>query len=488
MKLKHPQLFRSKCYIDGKWQEALSKTTFAVYNPSTQSLIHHVPEMGKEETKLAIQAAAKALPAWKNFTAKQRSEVLKKWHRLILENIDDLAIIMTTEQGKPLLDAKTELLYAASFVEWFAEEAKRVYGDIIPSAVKDQRLLVIKQPIGVVGAITPWNFPSAMITRKCAPALAAGCTMVLKPAEATPFSALALAYLAEEAGIPAGVLNILTGNPKAIGEELTSNPLVSKITFTGSTAVGKLLLGQSASTVKKVTLELGGSAPFIIFANSDIQEAVKGLIASKFRNSGQACICADRIFVEEKIYRPFTEALVKAASALKVGDGFEEGVAQGPLINEAAVEKIERHIQDALLKGAQIACGGKRHLLGKTFFEPSVICDVNPSMQIMQEESFGPIAPLMPFKTEEEVIALANDTRYGLASYIYSREIDQIFRVAEQLEFGMVSVNGGLLSNEVAPFGGVKESGIGREGSRYGIDEYLEMKYICITPSPPAGI
>lgn len=484
MKIKTPGLFRKQCYIDGTWQDAQSDATFAVHNPSTGALIGLVPRMGAEETQRAIQAASLALPDWKARTAKERSQILRRWYELILEHIDDLAAIMTSEQGKPLSEAKMEIRYSANFVEWFAEEAKRAYGDIIPSVVRDQHLLVIKQPIGVVGAITPWNFPSAMITRKCAPALAVGCTIVLKPSEATPFSAFALAELASKAGIPSGALNILTGDPIAIGAEMTSNPLIRKITFTGSTKVGKLLMAQSAGTVKKVSLELGGSAPFIVFADANIESAVEGLIASKFRNTGQTCICADRIFIENTIYDAFIQALVKAVKALKVGDGFEEGVQQGPLINAAAVEKVERHLKDAVSKGAVIACGGKRHSLGKTFFEPTVLDHVNLSMQIMKEETFGPVAPLMRFHTEADVIQMANDTDYGLASYIYSGDMDRIWRVAEALEFGMVSVNGGLFSNEASPFGGVKESGIGREGSKYGLDEYLEIKSICITRGP----
>jgi len=481
MKLKNPALFKQKCYIDGKWRAG--SETFQVHNPSKGTLVGEVPKMGAKETEEAIQAAWRAFPSWSSKTAKERSQIIRRWFELVLENIDDLAAIMTTEQGKPLTEALGEIRYGASFLEWFSEEAKRVYGDLIPSAVKNQHLLVIKQPIGVVGAITPWNFPSAMITRKCAPSLSVGCTIVIKPAEATPFSALALAELASQAGIPPGVLNIVTGDPILIGEELTRNPLVRKITFTGSTRVGKILMAQSAATVKKVSLELGGSAPFLIFADADLESAVKGLIASKFRNTGQACICADRIFVQDSIYEAFTHKLVHAVQTLKVGDGFEPGVQQGPLINSAAVEKVERHIKNAVAKGARIACGGKKHSLGKTFYEPTVLCNVDPTMEIMREETFGPVAPLMPFRTEEEAIRLANDTNYGLGSYLYTRDIDRMWRVAEALEFGMVSVNGGIFSNEVAPFGGVKESGIGREGSKYGIDDYLEIKYICVTPS-----
>jgi len=481
MKLKAPELFRQQCLIDGDWRSSLDGETIAVHNPSKRSLIGAVPKMGKKETQEAIEAAHRALPGWSGKTAKERSRILRRWYELMMEHRDDLAAIMTTEQGKPLTEAQGEIQYGANFVEWFAEEAKRIYGDIIPSEIKQQRLFVIKQPIGVVCAITPWNFPSAMITRKCAPALAAGCTIVVKPAEPTPFSALALAELAERAGFPPGVLNIVTGDPALIGAEMTRNPLVKKITFTGSTRVGKLLMAQSSGTVKKVSMELGGSAPFIVFADADLEAAVEGLIASKFRNTGQTCVCADRIFVEKGVYDAFAAALVNKVKTLKVGDGFEPGVQQGPLINPAAVDKVERHIKDALSKGATLACGGKRHPLGSTFFEPTVLTHVTPSMEILREETFGPVAPLVPFSSEAEAIRLANDTEYGLASYLYSRDVDRVWRVAEAIEAGIVSVNGGIFSNEVAPFGGVKESGIGREGSKYGIDEFIEIKYICIT-------
>jgi len=483
MKLKTPGLFKRNCFINGQWRDN-GRATLQIHNPSKGTLVGEVPKMGAKETKEAIEAAYEAFPGWSGKTAKERSHILQRWYELILDHIDDLAAILTTEQGKPFSEAQGEIRYGANFIQWFAEEAKRVYGDIIPSAVKDQHLLVIKQPIGVVAAITPWNFPSAMITRKCAPALAVGCTIVLKPAEATPFSAFALAELASQAGIPPGVLNILTGDPAAIGSEMTSNPLVRKISFTGSTRVGKLLMAQSANTVKKISLELGGSAPFLVFSDADIDAAVQGLVASKFRNTGQTCICSDRIFVQDQIYDHFTQKLVKAVESLKVGDGFDAGVQQGPLINAASLEKVERHVKDAVSKGARIACGGKQHPLGKTFFEPTVLCNVDSTMQIMREETFGPVAPLMPFHSEKEAIRLANDTNYGLASYIYSCNLDRVWRVAEALEFGMVSVNGGLFSNEVAPFGGIKESGIGREGSKYGIDDYLEIKYICMSPSP----
>ena len=481
IKLKMPSLFKQKCWIDGEWRGA--EETFPVFNPSRGQQIGEVPKMGTRATQDAIEAAAKALPAWRSKTAKERSQILRRWYDLILEHIDDLAAILTTEQGKPLSEAMQEIRYGASFIEWFSEEAKRVYGDLIPSAIAGQHLLVMKQPIGVVGAITPWNFPHAMITRKCAPALAAGCTIVIKPAEATPFSAFALAELGALAGIPAGVLNILTGDPVAIGSEMTRHPLVRKITFTGSTRVGKLLMSQCASTVKKITLELGGSAPFIVFDDANLDDAVEGLIASKFRNSGQACICADRVFVQKRIYEPFLEKFTKAVRTLKMGDGFEPGVQQGPLINTAALEKVESHVKDAVSKGATIVCGGKRHPLGKTFYEPTILCNVTRQMEIMREETFGPVAPIMSFDTESEAISMANDTQYGLGSYLFSSDIDRIWRVSEALEFGMVSINGGIFSNEVAPFGGVKESGIGREGSKYGILDYLEIKYLCMTAS-----
>ncbi|MBX7066309.1 MAG: NAD-dependent succinate-semialdehyde dehydrogenase [Parachlamydiales bacterium] len=474
----HSKLFKEKCYVDGKWVD--SREIFPVINPSSGSVIGHVPKLGREETKRAVQAAHSAFPQWKSKTAKERSILLRKWYDLIMANLDDLAKILTMEQGKPIAEAQGEIRYGASFIEWFAEEGKRVYGDIIPSPNAHQRLFVIKQPVGVVGAITPWNFPNAMITRKCAPALAVGCTIVIKPAEATPFSAFAMAELADQAGIPPGVINVITGDPAQIGEEMTQNPKVRKITFTGSTRVGKLLISQSAHNVKKLSLELGGSAPFIVFTDADLKAAVQGLIVSKFRNSGQTCICADRVFVEDAIYDEFSDELVKAVKKLKVGDGFEPGVHIGPLINKAALEKVEAHVADAVSHGAKIICGGKRHSLGRTFYEPTVLCNVNVSMRIGKEETFGPVAPLIRFKTEEEAIQMANDTEYGLASYFYSRDINRIWRVAEALENGMVSVNGGLFSSEVFPFGGVKESGIGREGSKYGVDDYLEIKTIVL--------
>lgn len=478
MQLKNPKLFQQKCYINGKWIS--SEKTISVIDPATGKEIGIIPNLGTTETKQAIEAAHVAFPAWRDKTTKERAQILRHWFDLIIESVDDLATILTVEQGKPLEEAKREIMYGASFVEWFGEEAKRVYGDVIPAPIKDQHLIVIKQPIGVVGAITPWNFPNAMIMRKCAPALAAGCTIVIKPSELTPYSAFALAELAERAGIPAGVFNVITGDAKTIGDELTSNPLVRKISFTGSTRVGKLLMQQSATTLKKISLELGGNAPFIVFDDADIDAAVTGAIASKFRNSGQTCVCANRLLIQDKIYDNFAEKLVKAVQALKVGNGLETGIQQGPLINMAAVEKVERHIADAVSKGAKILCGGKRSALGGTFFEPTVIADVTPNMQIAYEETFGPVAPLFKFKDEVEAIHLANDTPFGLASYFYSRDIHRVWRVAEKLEYGMVGINVGIVSNEVAPFGGFKESGIGREGSKYGIEDYLEIKYLCM--------
>jgi len=478
MQLKNPKLFQQKCYVNGEWVS--NNKTIPVTDPASGKEIGTTPDFGIEETQKTITAAHAAWPLWREKTAKERAQILRRWYDLIMENLDDLATILTIEQGKPLEEAKREIIYGASFIEWFGEEAKRVYGDVIPAPVKDQHLIVIKQPIGVVGAITPWNFPIAMITRKCAPALAAGCTIVIKPSELTPYSAFALAVLAEQAGIPAGVFNIITGDAKSIGDELTSNPLVRKISFTGSTRVGKLLMQQSANTIKKISLELGGNAPFIVFDDADIDAAVTGAIASKFRNSGQTCVCANRLLIQDTVYDNFAEKLVKAVQALKVGNGLETGVQQGPLINMAAVEKVERHIADAVSKGAKILCGGKRSALGGTFFEPTVIAGVTPNMQIACEETFGPVAPLFKFKDEVEAIKLSNDTPFGLASYFYSNDIHRVWRVAEKLEYGMVGINTGIVSNEVAPFGGFKESGIGREGSKYGIEDYLEIKYLCM--------
>jgi succinate-semialdehyde dehydrogenase/glutarate-semialdehyde dehydrogenase len=435
--------------------------------------------MGAAETRRAIEAAKAAWPGWRHKTAKERANLLRKWHDLMIANLDDLARLMTAEQGKPLAESKGEIGYAASFIEWFAEEGKRVYGDTIPSPWNDRRLVVVKEPVGVCCAITPWNFPAAMITRKAGPALAAGCTMVAKPAESTPLSAFALAVLAERAGIPAGVFNVLTGDPKAIGGEMTSNPDVRKITFTGSTEVGRLLMRQSADTIKKVSLELGGNAPLIVFDDADLDAAVEGTIISKFRNTGQTCVCANRLYVQDGVYDAFAEKLIAAVKQLKVGNGFEAGVAQGPLIDQAAVEKVEEHISDAVSKGARVLLGGKRHSLGGTFFEPTVLADVTSAMKVAREETFGPVAPLFRFYKDEDAVQFSNDTEFGLASYFYSRDIGRIWRVAEELEYGMVGINTGLISTEVVPFGGMKQSGIGREGSHYGIDEFIEVKYLC---------
>src|SRR5450631_759064 len=478
--LKDPRLFRESAHIDGAWVDADSRACFEVDNPATGAIVGRVPNMGAEETKRAIAAAEAALPAWRALPAKERSRVLRKWFDLIVANADDLALLLTTEQGKPLAEAKGEIMYGASFVEWFAEEGKRVYGDVIPSPTNDRRIIVIKQPIGVVAAITPWNFPNAMITRKVAPGLAVGCTFVLKPAEQTPFSALALMELAERAGFPKGVLNIVTGDPVAIGQELCASPVVRKVTFTGSTEVGRILMRQSADTIKKLSLELGGNAPFIVFDDADLDAAVEGAMQSKFRNAGQTCACANRLYVQDGVYDAFAKKLVAAVEKLKVGNGVEPGVTQGPLIDGAAIEKVEQHVADAVAKGGRVLTGGKRHALGHTFFEPTVIADTSPDMLVAREETFGPLAPLFRFKTDAEAIALANNTEFGLASYFYSRDIGRIWRVAEGLERGMVGINTGLISNEIAPFGGVKQSGLGREGSKYGMDDYLVIKYLCM--------
>lgn len=479
--LINDKLFRQHCYVDGSWSGALDGATATVTNPASGDVIGTVPNCGADDTRRALAAAEAALPKWRALTAKERAHRMRAWFDLIMANQDDLALIMTTEQGKPLAEARGEIAYAASFIEWFAEEAKRVYGDVIPQHQADKRIIVIKQPIGVCVAITPWNFPAAMITRKAGAALAAGCTMVIKPALETPYSALALCELAERAGIPAGVLNVVTGDAKAIGGEMTSSPIVRKLSFTGSTAVGKLLMQQCASTVKKVSLELGGNAPFIVFDDADVDAAVEGALASKYRNSGQTCVCVNRFLVQDGVYDEFARKFSEAvATGLKVGNGLEDGVAQGPLINEAAVRKVETHIADALGKGAKVAIGGARHALGGTFFQPTVLTGVSRSMAVASEETFGPLAPLFRFKTEQEAIDMANDTEYGLASYFYSRDLARIWRVAEALEYGMVGINAGIISNEIAPFGGVKSSGIGREGSKYGIEEYLEIKYLCL--------
>jgi succinate-semialdehyde dehydrogenase/glutarate-semialdehyde dehydrogenase len=479
LSLNDSELFRQQAYIGGRWCEADNGTSFQVTNPATGEVLGQVPDMGAAETRRAIEAAKAAWPGWRHKTAKERANLLRKWHDLMIANLDDLARLMTAEQGKPLAESKGEIGYAASFIEWFAEEGKRVYGDTIPSPWNDRRLVVVKEPVGVCCAITPWNFPAAMITRKAGPALAAGCTMVAKPAESTPLSAFALAVLAERAGIPAGVFNVLTGDPKAIGGEMTSNPDVRKITFTGSTEVGRLLMRQSADTIKKVSLELGGNAPLIVFDDADLDAAVEGTIISKFRNTGQTCVCANRLYVQDGVYDAFAEKLIAAVKQLKVGNGFEAGVAQGPLIDQAAVEKVEEHISDAVSKGARVLLGGKRHSLGGTFFEPTVLADVTSAMKVAREETFGPVAPLFRFYKDEDAVQFSNDTEFGLASYFYSRDIGRIWRVAEELEYGMVGINTGLISTEVVPFGGMKQSGIGREGSHYGIDEFIEVKYLC---------
>ncbi|WP_340118356.1 NADP-dependent succinate-semialdehyde dehydrogenase [Pelagibius sp. 7325] len=478
--LSDPKLFREQCYIDGGWADADSGKAIEVTNPATGEVLGTVPNMGAAETRRAIEAAEKAWPAWRSLLAKERATILRKWFNLILENQEDLARLMTLEQGKPLAEAKGEVVYGASFIEWFAEEAKRIYGDTIPQHQADKRIVVVKQPVGVVAAITPWNFPNAMITRKCAPALAAGCPVVIKPATQTPYSAFALAELAERAGVPKGVINILTGSAKEIGGEMTSSPIVRKLSFTGSTEVGKLLMQQCASTIKKVSLELGGNAPFLVFDDADLDAAVEGAIISKFRNTGQTCVCANRILVQDGVYEAFAEKLAAAVKKLKVGPGLEDGVSQGPLIDTAALEKVEEHVADATSKGAKVLLGGARHDRGGTFYQPTVLTDVTTQMKVTREETFGPVAPLFRFKTEEEGVALANDTEFGLASYFYARDIGRIWRVGEALETGMVGINTGLISTEVAPFGGVKESGIGREGSKYGIDEFLEVKYLCM--------
>ncbi|TCP10324.1 succinate-semialdehyde dehydrogenase/glutarate-semialdehyde dehydrogenase [Crenobacter luteus] len=478
--LKDPSLFRQQAYIGGEWCDALDGARFAVTNPATGELLGHVPRMGKTETERAVAAASQAFAAWRAQPAKARAAVLRRWYELMLANADDLARIMTLEQGKPLAEARGEVAYAASFIEWFAEEAKRVYGDTIPAPTADKRLLVTKEPIGVTAAITPWNFPAAMITRKAAPALAAGCPMVVKPAEQTPFSALALAVLAERAGLPKGLLSVVTGDAAAIGGVLTASPVVKKLSFTGSTEIGRLLMRQSADTIKKLSLELGGNAPFIVFDDADLDAAVEGVLASKFRNTGQTCVCANRIYVQAGVYERFADKLVAAVSRLTVGNGLDAASTQGPLIDEAALAKVEDHIADAREKGATVLLGGARHALGGTFFAPTVLAGVTQAMKVAREETFGPLAPLFRFDTEEEAIGYANDTEFGLAAYFFSRDIGRVWRVAEALEYGMVGVNTGLISNEMSPFGGVKQSGLGREGSKYGLDEYLEIKYLCM--------
>ncbi|ODT68638.1 MAG: succinate-semialdehyde dehydrogenase (NADP(+)) [Pelagibacterium sp. SCN 63-23] len=480
MHLKDPSLLRQAAYIGGDWIRADTGKSIPVTNPATGETIGNVPDLGEEETRRAIEAAEVARRSWAARTAKQRSDLLRAWFDLMIANRDDLAAILTAEQGKPLAEAKGEITYGASFIEWFAEEARRINGDIIPGHQPDKRIMVLKQPIGVVAAITPWNFPNAMITRKVGPALAAGCAMVLKPASQTPFSAIALAVLAERAGLPAGLFSVVTGSARVIGAEMTSNILVRKLTFTGSTEVGAELYRQCAPSIKKLGLELGGNAPFIVFDDADLDAAVEGALIAKFRNNGQTCVCANRLYVQDKVYDAFAERLAGAVSGLNVGNGFDEGVALGPLIDHKAVEKVEEHIADALGKGGAVAAGGKRHALGGTFFEPTVITGVTPAMAVAREETFGPVAPLFRFTDEADVIAQANDTEFGLASYFYARDLSRVWRVAEALEYGMVGVNTGLISTAEAPFGGMKSSGLGREGSRYGIEEFTELKYVCL--------
>ncbi|MBW3525750.1 NADP-dependent succinate-semialdehyde dehydrogenase [Shewanella sp. NKUCC05_KAH] len=481
MQLNDPSLLRQQSFINGQWCDAVSGDTLKVVNPATNALIGYVPNMGQVETEMAIKAAEAALPAWRALTAKERGAKLRRWFELLNENSDDLALLMTTEQGKPLAEAKGEVTYAASFIEWFAEEAKRIYGDTIPGHQGDKRLIVIKQPVGVTAAITPWNFPAAMITRKAAPALAAGCTMVVKPAHQTPFTALAMAELAKRAGIPAGVFSVLTGDAVQIGNEMCSNPIVRKLSFTGSTNIGIKLMAQCAPTLKKLSLELGGNAPFIVFNDANIDAAVEGAMIAKYRNAGQTCVCANRIYVQDGVYDEFALKLSTAVGKLKVGEGINEGVTTGPLINAAAVEKVQSHLIDAIAKGASVIAGGKVHDLGGNFFEPTVLTNVDKSMLVAREETFGPLAPLFKFSDVDDVIKQANDTEFGLAAYFYGRDISLVWKVAEALEYGMVGVNTGLISTEVAPFGGMKSSGLGREGSKFGIEEYLEIKYICMS-------
>ena len=479
--LKDPSLFKQQCYLNGAWVDApAGAQTTTVINPATGEVIGHVPRMGRDAAAQAINDANASWKAWRNKTAKERSAILRKWFDLMVANADDLALILTSEQGKPLAEAKGEILYSASFIEWFSEEGKRIYGDTIPTVAMDKRIMVTKEPIGVCVAITPWNFPSAMITRKAAPALAAGCPMIVRPADLTPFSALAMAELAHRAGIPAGVFQVITGRSSELGAEFTENPIVRKLTFTGSTEVGRKLMAQCAPTIKKLSLELGGNAPFIVFNDADLDAAVEGAIASKYRNAGQTCVCANRLYVQSGVYDEFAKKLAVAVGNLNVGNGVEAGVTTGPMIEEKAVQKVEEHIADATSKGASVILGGKRHTLGHSFFEPTILTNVTQQMLVAREETFGPLAPLFKFETEEEVIQYANDTEFGLASYFYSRDIGRIFRVAEALEYGMVGVNSGLISNEVAPFGGVKQSGLGREGSKYGIEDYLIIKYTCL--------
>ncbi len=479
-RLRDPELFRQASFINGHWIAAAGGASIPVDNPATGEIIGAVPRLGRAETAKAIDAAAAAFPSWRALTAKDRAGILRRWFELIMAHQEDLALLMTLEQGKPLAESRGEVAYGAAFIDWFAEEGRRTYGDIIPSHARDKRIIVVKEPIGVVGCITPWNFPIAMITRKVGPALAAGCTTVVKPASQTPFSALALAALAERAGVPAGVINVVTGPATEIGAELTSNPLVRKISFTGSTDVGRTLMAQCAATIKKVSLELGGNAPFIVFDDADLDAAVDGAMLSKYRNTGQTCVCANRLLVQSSVYDEFSRRLATAVDALKVGSGLDAGVTQGPLIDMAGIEKVEAHVRDAVSKGATVLTGGARHPLGGRFFMPTVLTGVTPDMAVAREETFGPVAPLFRFDTEQEAIELANRTEFGLAAYFYGRDIGRIWRVAEALEYGIVGINTGIISTEVAPFGGMKQSGIGREGSKYGIEDYLEIKYLCI--------
>ena len=480
LEIKNQSLFIEKAYIDGRWVDADDKSTLDVINPVNQEIIGQVPNCGAEETNVAINAAAEAQKKWQKYPAKEKASILRDFYDLLCSNQDDLAKILTYEQGKPLAEAIGEIAYSASFIEWFAEEAKRVYGDLIPGHLHDRRTLVIKQPVGVVASITPWNFPSAMLARKVGPALATGCSLVCKPAKQTPFSALAFAYLAEEAGVPKGLLNVLTGNAQTIGKALTDSEVVRKLTFTGSTEIGKMLLKECANTVKRVSMELGGHAPFIVFEDADIEAAIQGAIAAKYRNSGQTCVCANRIYVHEDVYEEFSKGFTKEAGKLKTGQGFDPSTDQGPLIDKAALAKVEEHVADAKNHGGQIALGGKPHQLGGLFYEPTVIKDANDQMLVSYEETFGPVAPLFSFSSEEEVIERANNTPFGLASYFYTRDLAKSWRVSEQLEYGIVGLNTGIISTEMAPFGGIKESGMGREGSKYGIDDYLEIKYVSL--------
>ena len=480
MQLKDPRLLRQQCFIDGAWCDAEQGGKLPVTNPATGAVLGSIPNMGATETRRAIEAARRAFAPWAALTAKERAGILRRWFELMLANQEDLAALMTAEQGKPLAEARGEIAYAGSFIEWFAEEGKRIYGDVIPGHQVDKRILVLRQPVGVVAAITPWNFPAAMITCKAGPALAAGCTFLVKPATQTPYSALAMAELATRAGIPKGVFNVITGSATAIGGEMTSNPSVRKLTFTGSTEIGKKLMAQCAGTMKKVSLELGGNAPFIVFDDADLDAAVEGALASKYRNTGQTCVCANRLLVQDGVYDAFAAKLIEAVARLRVGDGLKGATDQGPLIDMKAIEKIEQHIADALAKGATAAFGGKRHALGGTFFEPTVLTNVKPNMMIAREETFGPVAPLFRFETEAQAIAMSNDTEFGLAAYFYTRDLARSWRVSEGLEYGIVGLNTGIISTEVAPFGGVKESGTGREGSKYGIQDYTELKYVCV--------